>query len=118
MRVFLAVTFLALIASPAWAEKYNIVCSLPALGTAQAGGATVNRGHIYSLDFDAMQACVRDGGACVPEAFAVGGGLARLPAADEARVEFDLAANQLKETRAEDAISGPCRRAPFTAFPQ
>lgn len=117
MRLLLTVTCFAVIASPAWAEKYNIVCTLPALGTAQAGGATINRGHIYSLDFDAMQACLRDGGACAPEAFAIEDGLARLPAADEARVEFDPAANQIKETRGEDAISGSCRRAPFTAFP-
>lgn len=103
-------------ATPALAEQYNIVCPVAAMGTEQAAGATIGKGYIFSLDFDAKKVCARTGNACTPEDFAVADGVAQLPAPDGLMAQYEIASDTLTVEVANERASGKCRRAPFTPF--
>jgi hypothetical protein len=112
----IAVGALALSATSAFAESYNIVCPIAAMGTEQVGTATIAKGYIFSLDFDAKQACHRVNNACTPESFAVADGVAQLDAKDVQSVTFDIETHVLTVMVEGATAKGTCRRAPFTPF--
>lgn len=120
MRPLVFAALWTLLAAPALAApsgQYNIVCPIAAMGSAQAGGATVARGYILSLDLDGQKGCERAPGACKTEALSVEGDVATLPLADGGAARFDAATDRLAVT-GENAGEGQCRRAPFQALPE
>jgi hypothetical protein len=116
MRFALLVAAACAVATPALAEQYNIVCPVAAMGTEQVGTATIAKGYIFSLDFDAKKACVRVNNACAAEDFTVADGVAQLSGPDGQSAQYDIASDMLTVEVANERASGKCRRAPFTGF--
>lgn len=107
-----------LIAAPAFAENYNLVCPIAEMGTAQAGGATVAQGFIFSVDQTEMKACLRAGGKCETIDIDVVDDVIRMPNDGLRSIEFNIVTNQIAILSAESTLqAGVCRRAPFQAFP-
>jgi hypothetical protein len=109
----------ALLAAPALAEQYNIVCPVQAMGTAQAGGATVARGYIFSLDLDGGKGCERTTNQCA--AVSLNDAVATLSFESGLVAEFNTTNDRLAVTLPErdGAVrqEGTCRRAPFQPLP-
>lgn len=117
MKHFLIAAAWIALAAPALAEQYNIVCPVQAKGTAQAGGATVARGYILSLDLDAGKACERTTNQCA--AVSLDDAVVRLSFESGLAAEFNTTSNQLTITPPDGGTQqeGVCRRAPFQALP-
>lgn len=116
MRVACVIAAVCAFATPAFADQYNIVCPVAAMGTEQAGGATIAKGYIFSLDFEAKKVCARTGAACAPQDFTVADGVAQLPAPDGQTAQYEIASDTLTVEVVAERASGKCRRAPFTPF--
>lgn len=118
MRFAFVLAAWAALVAPAFAEQYNIVCPVKAMGTAQVGSATVARGYILSLDLDGGKGCERTTNQCA--AISLNDGVVTLAFDSGLTAEFNSTSDQLVVTLPGDggAQEGACRRAPFQALPQ